>query len=150
LVRTLNGKEWNCTRVDDSDTTIIHIYIYIPQNSNDIPQIHLHPFTIVTSTKVSLNVIVCGGSIGGLGCAIGLAQRGHSVTVLESATSLNEFGAGIQIPPNSVQILDTSGMKDKIEAVVTKPNAINLRRYKTGEILNATTDLDPRMTEAYG
>jgi salicylate hydroxylase len=104
---------------------------------------------MVTSTKVSFNVVVCGGGIGGLACGIGLAQHGHNVTVLESATALNEVGAGIQIPPNSVRILDAYGVKEKVEAVVTKPKAINLRRYETGEILNATP-LDPRMTETYG
>jgi hypothetical protein len=40
--------------------------------------------------KVKLRVIVVGGGLGGLACAIALARRGHTVTVLEQAVQLGE------------------------------------------------------------
>jgi len=40
--------------------------------------------------KVRLRVIVVGGGLGGLACAIALARRGHTVMVLEQAMQLGE------------------------------------------------------------
>jgi heterodisulfide reductase subunit A-like polyferredoxin len=40
------------------------------------------------------SILVAGGSIGGLSAALGLAQKGLSVVVLEKAPSLGEIGAG--------------------------------------------------------
>ncbi|EGW35564.1 salicylate hydroxylase [Spathaspora passalidarum NRRL Y-27907] len=98
---------------------------------------------------VSFNVIICGGGLGGLACAIGLKKKGHNVTVLEASSTLSEVGAGIQVPPNSVKILKEYGIFDKFEKLVTRPKNIILRRYDTGAPLS-TTPLDPDMTETYG
>lgn len=95
---------------------------------------------------VSFNVIVCGGGLGGLAAAIGLKKKGHQVTILEGSAALNEVGAGIQMPPNSVKILKEYGIFDKFEKYVTRPNNIILRRYDTGAALS-TTPLDPDMTD---
>ncbi|ANB14630.1 hypothetical protein AWJ20_2235 [Sugiyamaella lignohabitans] len=103
----------------------------------------------MVSVKNKFKIIVCGGGLGGLGCAIGLALNGHHVIVLEAASEINEVGAGIQIPPNCVKVLNEYGVAEKLKKYVTKPANINLRRYSTGEILNATK-LDPHMTETYG
>lgn len=40
--------------------------------------------------KVNLRVIIVGAGLGGLACAIALARRGHTVTVLEQANQLGE------------------------------------------------------------
>ena len=45
--------------------------------------------------------IVAGGGIGGLAAALGLAQKGRDVLVLEKAPALGEIGAGIQLGPNA-------------------------------------------------
>lgn len=42
--------------------------------------------------KVNLRVIIVGAGLGGLACAIALARRGHTVTVLEQANQLGEVG----------------------------------------------------------
>ena len=116
-----------------------------------VPQSHKYKnnFKDQINTMVSFNVIVCGGGLGGLAAAIGLKKKGHQVTILEGSAALNEVGAGIQMPPNSVKILKEYGIFDKFEKYVTRPNNIILRRYDTGAALS-TTPLDPDMTDAYG
>ncbi len=55
-------------------------------------------------------VVVAGGGIGGLSAALGLAQKGCDVTVLEQADHYGEIGAGIQIGPNAFHALDYLGV----------------------------------------
>ncbi|KAK5229848.1 hypothetical protein LTR96_003460 [Exophiala xenobiotica] len=96
-----------------------------------------------------VNVVVCGAGLGGLGVAICLAKKGHTVTVLESSRALNEVGAGIQIPPNSSRVLDAYGLTDKLLEAVTWPESIQLKRYANSEVI-ARTPLHPRNTQVYG
>ena len=51
-------------------------------------------------------VVVAGGDIGGLACALGLARKGFAVVVLERAHQFGEIGAGIQLAPNAWSALD--------------------------------------------
>ncbi|MCZ7565598.1 MAG: 3-hydroxybenzoate 6-monooxygenase [Burkholderiales bacterium] len=55
-------------------------------------------------------VVIAGGGIGGLACALGLAQRGFRVTVLEQAQEFGELGAGIQLGPNAFHVFDALGV----------------------------------------
>jgi 2-polyprenyl-6-methoxyphenol hydroxylase-like FAD-dependent oxidoreductase len=55
-------------------------------------------------------VVIAGGGIGGLACALGLAQRGFRVTVLEQAHEFGELGAGIQLGPNAFHVFDALGV----------------------------------------
>lgn len=102
----------------------------------------------MTQGKI-LDIIICGGGLGGLGCALALQQNGHSVTILEGASNISEVGAGIQVPPNSVRLLEKYKLTSKMKQVVCQPKGIVLRRYANGEPLS-TTALDPEMTERYG
>lgn len=62
-------------------------------------------------TRVAaLNMIVAGGGIGGLAAALGLANKGCRVTVLEQAPVFGEIGAGIQIGPNAFHAMDYLGV----------------------------------------
>lgn len=54
--------------------------------------------------------IVAGGGIGGLSAALGLANAGSRVTVLEQASVFGEIGAGIQIGPNAFHAMDYLGV----------------------------------------
>ncbi len=55
-------------------------------------------------------VVIAGGGIGGLACALGLVQRGFCVTVLEQAQEFGELGAGIQLGPNAFHVFDALGV----------------------------------------
>lgn len=62
------------------------------------------------ASQKSLNFIVAGGGIGGLAAALGLANKGCRVTVLEQAPQFGEIGAGIQIGPNAFHAMDYLGV----------------------------------------
>ncbi|CAH2600718.1 3-hydroxybenzoate 6-hydroxylase [Rhodovastum atsumiense] len=58
------------------------------------------------------DVVIAGGGIGGVSAAIGLANLGYKVTVLEQAPQFGEIGAGIQIGPNAFHAMDYLGVGD--------------------------------------
>ena len=57
-------------------------------------------------------VVVAGGGIGGVSAAMGLANSGYEVVVLEQAPQFGEIGAGIQIGPNAFHAMDYLGVGD--------------------------------------
>jgi salicylate hydroxylase len=79
-----------------------------------------------------VDITVLGGGIAGLASAIALAQRGAVVTVLEQATELGEVGAGLQIGPNGVAVLEALGLHEAAAAVANVPEAVELRDMATG------------------
>ena len=57
-------------------------------------------------------ILIAGGGIGGLAAALGLAQKGHDVEVLERSATMGEIGAGIQLgrtpsTPSTISALAT-------------------------------------------
>lgn len=78
------------------------------------------------------DVTILGGGIAGLAAATALAQRGAVVTVLEQAMELGEVGAGLQIGPNGVAVLEALGLRDQAAAVANVPEAVELRDMATG------------------
>lgn len=54
-------------------------------------------------------VIVAGGGIGGLAAALGLAELGLDIVLIERAHEFKEIGAGIQLGPNAFAALDALG-----------------------------------------
>lgn len=99
--------------------------------------------------KVVLDIIVVGAGLGGLAAAIGLRQAGHKVIILEQAHRLGEVGAGIQIPPNSANILKKLGVGQILEKYCMLPQAINARSYKDSKLL-VSQQLVPYVSETYG
>jgi salicylate hydroxylase len=82
-----------------------------------------------------MQVIVVGAGIGGLSVALSLAISGHQVTILESAPTLAEIGAGVQLTPNSTRYFWKWGLGPDIQASSVFPNAFNVRQDKNGELL---------------
>src|SRR3990172_747427 len=64
----------------------------------------------MSAVRVGKRVVVAGGGIGGLACALGLARRNFRVLVLEQAREFGELGAGIQLAPNAWHALDAPGV----------------------------------------
>ncbi|MFP7570760.1 FAD-dependent oxidoreductase [Marivita sp. S2033] len=79
-----------------------------------------------------LDITVIGGGIGGLACALALQQRGASVVVLEQAEAITEVGAGIQISPNGLRVIEALGLTEVLETCSVQGRAVSLRNGKTG------------------
>ncbi len=71
-------------------------------------------------------ITVAGAGIGGLAAALALARRGARVRVLERAERIAEVGAGLQIGPNGVAVLDALGLGQVARARAVTARAIGL------------------------
>lgn len=72
-------------------------------------------------------VIIAGGGIGGLACALALTRAGQPVQVLEQAARLAEVGAGIQLGPNAVRVLHDWGLADALASCAAFPDKLLVR-----------------------
>ena len=79
--------------------------------------------------------IIVGGGIGGLSAAICLSTMGWRVRVLEQAAEMSEIGAGVQISPNGVKILEKIGVMPLLEAHLFEPETIEIRMGISGRKL---------------
>jgi salicylate hydroxylase len=78
-------------------------------------------------------ILIAGGGIGGLSAALGLAQKGQSVIVLEKAAALGEIGAGIQLGPNAFHCFDDLGVGEAARAMAVYIDTLRLMDAITGE-----------------
>ncbi|MFQ8433025.1 FAD-dependent monooxygenase [Amaricoccus sp. W119] len=72
-------------------------------------------------------VVVIGAGIAGMAAAAALALKGARVRVLEQAPALGEVGAGLQVGPNGVAVLEALGLRDAGAAHASAPEAVELR-----------------------
>jgi salicylate hydroxylase len=80
-----------------------------------------------------LPILVAGGGIGGLGAAMGLAQKGFPVVVLEKAAVLGEIGAGIQLGPNAFHAFDYLGVGEAARGMAVYIDQLRLMDAVTAE-----------------
>jgi 3-hydroxybenzoate 6-monooxygenase len=78
---------------------------------------------MVSVARNVLPIVIAGGGIGGLACALALAQRRFSVVVLEQAAQFGEVGVGLQVAPNALSALDALGVGAEV-----KENALMIER----------------------
>ena len=94
-------------------------------------------------------VIVAGGGIGGLACALGLARKGFRVLVLEQAQQFGEIGAGIQLAPNAWSALDALGVGELVKREAVFIERLLMMDGVTGEPV-IDVPLDERFRSRYG
>ena len=83
--------------------------------------------------KGRIPLLVLGGGIGGVAAALSLARRGRRVHVLEKATELAEIGAGLQLAPNAMRVLDWLEVLERIKSAAIFPQTLNLLDIVTGQ-----------------
>jgi salicylate hydroxylase len=73
------------------------------------------------------HVVIVGGGIGGLATALALSRSGVGVELLEQAQGFGEVGAGLQLGPNAVRVLDAWGLLGALKAVAAFPESLHVR-----------------------
>ncbi len=83
-----------------------------------------------------MTILISGGGIGGLCTAIALARHGLKTHLFEKAPEFSEVGAGIQIGPNGMRILEKWGLSDLLENRGACPDSIRISDGLSGQKLN--------------
>jgi salicylate hydroxylase len=85
-----------------------------------------------------MKIAIVGAGIGGLAAALFLRRDGHQVTIYEQASSIEQTGAGIVVPPNLVRPLQRLGLLKRLQAVSTRLEAAwEFRRWQSGAVLSS-------------
>ncbi|AIR99412.1 3-hydroxybenzoate 6-monooxygenase [Streptomyces glaucescens] len=95
------------------------------------------------------DILIAGGGIGGLAAALGLARRGHRVTVLERRDMFTEVGAGIQLGPNAFAALDALGVGREVRDRAVLVDELRFMDGTTGERV-ATLPVTGAYRERFG
>ena len=90
------------------------------------------------------DIIICGGGIGGLSCALCLEKQGFTTLILEKSHSPAEAGAGIQLSPNAFHVLRHLGLEQEISKHAQFPEKIMMYDAPSGTAL-AYMPLIPHM-----
>src|SRR5437870_3078298 len=99
-------------------------------------------------SKGRLEVVVVGGGIGGLATALALSRKGIAAHVLEQAHEFAEIGAGIQLAPNALRMLDRLGVIEGVYANAVYPPAVAFMDAYTGERI-AALEFGDRFRDSY-
>lgn len=102
-----------------------------------------------TSELAGQKIIIAGGGIGGASGALALALRGADVTLYEFHPEFKEVGAGLQIGPHGVRLLEKWGLRDAAVDAGYLPKDMQFRDAVTAEPL-LTLDFGEEFNERYG
>ena len=94
-------------------------------------------------------MVVIGGGNGGLAAALACARAGVAIELLERASEFTEVGAGVQLGPNVVKLLEQWGLQDALTAVAAFPDRLQVRSAITGAELGVLR-LGERTVQRYG
>ncbi len=86
-------------------------------------------------TSQTPQILIAGGGIGGLAAALACHRAGCAVQVLEQAPAFAEVGAGLQLGPNAVRVLEQWGLGPAVRAVASAPQRLQVRDAASGHML---------------
>ena len=96
-----------------------------------------------------MKVLIIGAGIGGSTLALALEQAGADYVLVEQAPEFGDVGAGIQLSPNGVKLLERLGLTDDLARFCTEPDFHKYCVWDTGATILRTA-LKPRVRETYG
>lgn len=99
--------------------------------------------------RMTKQVVVAGGGIGGLAAALGASRAGWGVRLLERAAAFGEVGAGVQLGPNVTRCLHAWGLQRPLHDAAAFPARLQVRSALSGDAL-AALPLGAAMEERYG
>lgn len=85
------------------------------------------------------HIVICGGGLSGSACAIGLAQRGHAVTLLEKAVFPRRKLCGEFLGPDAMPVLEKLGVLESVLASMLPIKTIRLHN-RQGQALMVKTE----------
>lgn len=85
---------------------------------------------------MSETLLIAGGGIAGLACALAGAKAGYEAAVFEQADELQEFGAGMQLGPNAAHALSWLGIGEELDKFAGFPEEVRIIDGITGRMLN--------------
>lgn len=88
--------------------------------------------------KHNFQVVIIGGGIGGAALARSLDLLGIDYHMFERASALSEVGAGVQMTPNAVKVLEALGLGPDLAAAGFLPEAMVGWNWQSGEELFRT------------
>src|SRR5258708_8851356 len=94
-------------------------------------------------------VLIIGGGMGGMPAALALARAGFPAHIVERSPEFGEIGAGIQLAPNALRILDGLGVLPELTALGVRPRHLVFMHADTGEHLT-TVDFGEPFERRYG
>ena len=94
-------------------------------------------------------LLIIGGGIGGMTTALAVAQAGFDVHVVEQSPEFSEIGAGIQLAPNAMRVLERLGLLPALEEVCVQPRNLVFMHADTGRRLG-TVDFGPSFRRHFG
>jgi salicylate hydroxylase len=77
-------------------------------------------------------ILIAGGGIGGLAAALASARSGWPVQLLERSGEFSEVGAGIQMGPNVMRVLNSWGLGRDVSRVAAFPEVLRARSVSSG------------------
>ena len=86
-------------------------------------------------TKDTAPVLIAGGGIAGLAAALAFAKHGLASEVLEREPAFSESGAGIQLGPNAVRVLEKLGAAKHLKPYIVAPENLIVRDGRSGKTL---------------
>tara|TARA_R110000751_G_scaffold307911_2_gene435202 strand:- start:8418 stop:9614 length:1197 start_codon:yes stop_codon:yes gene_type:complete len=98
---------------------------------------------------LSKKIVIAGAGIGGLCAALAFAKRGFEVAVYEQSPQLGEVGAGLQLSPNAMHVLQALGVAEQVKTKGFRPKSAVMRHYHTGKTY-FTVPLGDLATQKYG
>ena len=99
------------------------------------------------SAKPSIAII--GAGVGGLAVASCLRKMGIETTIFEQASAFSRVGAGIQMTPNAMRVLDGIGVGARVRELAFESPYFRSRDFDTGNLTNEHI-LGPGVSERYG